>query len=84
LEDANLKDVQQSELEQELETLTHAEEIKLNLSKVLFALSGGDQNILSSLNEVKGILSSLSKFNKQIGELSSRLNSAYVEIKHIQ
>jgi DNA repair protein RecN (Recombination protein N) len=83
LEEANLKAGEQPEMEQKLETLNNAEEIKLNLSKTAFGLNGGEQNILSSLNEIKLILSSFAKFKPEINELSTRLNSSYIELKDI-
>jgi len=83
LEDANLKVGEQVEMEQELETLNNAEDIKLNLSKAAFSLAGGEQNLLSSFNEIKAILNSLSKFKPEIAELNTRINSAYIELKDI-
>jgi DNA repair protein RecN (Recombination protein N) len=83
LEDTNLKVGEQVEMEQELETLNNAEDIKLNLSKAAFRLAGGEQNLLSSFNEIKAILNSLSKFKPEIAELNTRINSAYIELKDI-
>jgi DNA repair protein RecN (Recombination protein N) len=83
LEDANLKSGDQSNLEQELQTLSNAETIKLNLSKAAYGLSGGELNLLSSLNEIKSSLSSIAKFKPEINELSNRISSAYVELKDI-
>ncbi len=83
LEDANLKADQQVATEQELETLNNAEDIKSNLSKAANGLTGGEQNLLSSLNEIKIILASMSKFKPEINELSTRLSSAYIELKDI-
>lgn len=83
LEDANLKAAEQTAMEQELETLNNAEEIKLNLSKTAFGLNGGEQNILSSLNEIKLILAAFAKFKPEIQELSTRLNSSFIELKDI-
>lgn len=83
LEDANLQVGEQVEMEQELETLNNAEDIKLNLSKAAFSLAGGEQNLLSSFNEIKAILNSLSKFKPEIAELNIRINSAYIELKDI-
>lgn len=83
LEDANLKATEQTAMEQELETLNNAEEIKLNLSKTAFGLNGGEQNLLSSLNEIKSILAAFAKFKPEIQELSTRLNSSFIELKDI-
>ncbi len=83
LEDADLKPGEQIVLEQELEMLNNAEEIKLNLSKAHFALSAGDQNILVSLNEVKIRIANIGKYNPLINELNSRLTSSWIELKDI-
>ncbi|MBA3707178.1 MAG: DNA repair protein RecN, partial [Bacteroidetes bacterium] len=83
LEDANLKASEQIAMEQELETLNNSEEIKLNLSKAAFSLNGGEQNLLSSLSEVKLLLISFAKFKPEINELSTRINSSYIELKDI-
>jgi DNA repair protein RecN (Recombination protein N) len=83
LEEANLQHGKQLEWEQELEALNNAEEIKLNLSKASFGLAGGEQNLLSSLNEIKAILSPFAKFKTELNELSIRVNSAYIELKDI-
>ncbi len=83
LEDAGLKTGEQTEIEQELETLNNAEEIKLNLSKAAHSLNGGEQNLLSSLNETKLLLVAFAKFKPEINELSTRINSSYIELKDI-
>jgi DNA repair protein RecN (Recombination protein N) len=83
LEDANLQKADQTVIEQELETLNNAEDIKSNLSKAAFSLTGSEQNLLSSLNEIKATLASLSKFKPEINELSNRLSSSYLELKDI-
>ena len=83
LEEADLKPGKQDEWEQELEALNNAEEIKLNLSKASFGLTGGEQNLLSSLNEIKSILAPFAKFKTELNDLSNRVNSAYIELKDI-
>jgi len=83
LEDAGLKAGEQSGMEQELETLNNAEEIKSNLSKAAHSLNGGELNLLSSLGEIKALLNSMAKFKPEIAELSSRVNSTYIELKDI-
>jgi DNA repair protein RecN (Recombination protein N) len=83
LEEADLQRGKQQEWEQELEALNNAEEIKLNLSKATFGLSGGEQNLLASLNEIKVVLAPFAKFKTELNELSTRVNSAYIELKDI-
>src|SRR6218665_945113 len=65
LEDAGLKAGEQTEMEQELETLNNAEEIKSTLSKAAFGLNGGDQNLLSSLGEIRTMLNGMAKFKPE-------------------
>ena len=83
LEDAGLKAGEQTGMEQELETLNNAEEIKSTLSKAAFSLSGGEQNLLSSLGEIRTMLNGMAKFKPEIAELSARINSSYIELKDI-
>ena len=83
LEEADLQAGKQAEWEQELEALNNAEEIKLGLSKATFGLAGGEQNLLSSLNEVKILLAPFAKFKTELNELSTRVSSAYIELKDI-
>lgn len=83
LEDANLKAGEQQDMEQELETLNNAEDIKLNLSKAAMGLNGGEQNLITSLNEIKTLLNSIAKFKPEINELNTRISSAYIELKDI-
>ncbi|MES2285935.1 MAG: DNA repair protein RecN [Bacteroidota bacterium] len=83
LEEAGLKPDEQAVIEQELEGLNNAEDIKSNLSKAATGLNGGEQNLLASLNEIKSLLASQAKFKPEINELSTRLNSSYIELKDI-
>ncbi len=83
LEEADLQKGKQTDWEQELAALNNAEEIKLNLSKASFGLSGGEQNLLTSLNEIKTVLAPFAKFKTELNDLSTRVNSVYIELKDI-
>lgn len=83
LEDAGLKAGELAAMEQELEALNNSESIKQNLSKAAFGLNGGEVNLLSSLNEIKVLVSQVAKFNPSIQQLSERLSSSYIELKDI-
>ncbi|MGQ0829872.1 MAG: DNA repair protein RecN, partial [Bacteroidota bacterium] len=83
LEDAGLKPAEQIAMEQELETLNNSEGIKSNLSKAAHSLNGNEQNLLSSLSEIKLLLATFAKFKPEINELSIRINSSYIELKDI-
>ncbi len=83
LDTASLQTDQQLIIEQELEALNNAEDIKSALSKAAYGLTGGEQNILTSLNEIKILLSSMAKFKIEISDLSTRISSSFIELKDI-
>lgn len=83
LNNADLKENEQPELEQELNTLSHAEEIKRNLQGANFILNENDE---AALNQVKNALQQLQqaeKFNAEISDLTNRLQSSLIELKDI-
>lgn len=83
LDSAQLKSGEQAEAETELETLEHAEAIKSGLSKSAWALDGGEENLLASLNEIRAQISAIAKFNPAIAQLQERLNSTHIELKDL-
>jgi DNA repair protein RecN (Recombination protein N) len=83
LEKAKLVAGEQEHLEQELFTLTNAEEIKRNLSGAYYLMQEGETSAIIQLREAGHQLFSLEKFNTQIAGLYQRLNSAIIELKDI-
>ena len=83
LEEAKLEKGEQEKLEQELQTLNNAEEIKSNLSKGFDMLDGGEVNILSKLAEINNLLNAFGKFNPKLEELADRIKSSHIELKDI-
>ena len=83
LEEANLKADELKSMEQESETLTHAETIKKALSASSYLLNQGDSNALSALAEIKNLLGGISKYNASVSEIAQRINSSYIELKDI-
>ncbi len=83
LEEAQLKPGEQTALEQELQLLSNAEEIKKNLSRSHFLLDGGENNLLSTLSEVKTAVAGMARYNSSIRELLDRITSAYIELKDV-
>ena len=83
LEKAKLVSGEQEHLEQELFTLTNAEEIKRNLSGAYYLMQEGETSAIIQLREAGHQLFSLEKFNTQIAGLYQRLNSAIIELKDI-
>ncbi|RLD60847.1 MAG: DNA repair protein RecN, partial [Bacteroidetes bacterium] len=83
LEEANLIPDEQEGLENDLETLTHSEEIKTNLAKAFHLLSGEGETSISQINEVKSSLSLLNKFFSKSIDLSQRIDSVLIELNDI-
>jgi DNA repair protein RecN (Recombination protein N) len=83
LEKAVLSNDEQELLEQELNALNHAEEIKRNLSGANFLMHDSETSAIIQLREAGHQLSSIEKYNPQFTELYQRLNSATIELKDI-
>ncbi|GAA4902372.1 DNA repair protein RecN [Mucilaginibacter defluvii] len=83
LEKAGLAADEQEQLEQELYTLNNAEEIKRNLLGANYLLQDGEAAVLAQLKEAGQQLLALEKFNPEIEDLHTRLNSTVIELKDI-
>ena len=80
---AKLIDVEQEELEQELETLSHAEDIKGALFDADNLLSGDDRCITQSCKTMLSRLSDIGDVYPAIRQVTERIDSAYIELKDI-
>ena len=83
LEKANLFIGEQAELEQELDSLTHAEDIKKNLVSSISVLSENEPSAIVQIKEAAVNLANAEKYNPEISILTERLNSCLIEIKDI-
>ena len=83
LGEAGLQSGEQEELEQEAETLSHAEEIKASLYKVDQLMASGDMTLLSATKECMQTLQGISKVYSQTQEWMDRLDSCYIELKDL-
>ena len=83
LNEANLIATEQDELEAELETLNHIEEIKGDLSGALSRLDDEQYGIVLQMREVKQNVAHTAKYMKQAEALIERLESLYVELKDV-
>ena len=70
-------------LEQEQETLSHAEEIKGALYKITELLSGDEQGGLLQIKEALQTATSLERFYHQAKEMAERLRSAYIDLNDL-
>ena len=81
---ASLNEHQEQELlEDELNTLTNAEEIKLNLVQSVQLLEEDEFSVLSQLNNLSTKFSGISKINGDLQNIYDRIESARIELKDI-
>lgn len=83
LADANLVAGELTELEQEVETLSHTEDIKTALYSADEALSNDNVGIISSCKSAISRLSTITEVYPPVRELADRLDSVYIELKDI-
>ena len=84
LEEAGLKEGEQTILEQEAETLSHAEDIKAGLYRAGLLIDNAESNsILSQTKECIQALQGISPVYTPASEWAERLQSCYIELKDI-
>lgn len=83
LEELDWKEGEGKAIEEELNLLTHADQVRTGVGKVGFGLSEGDQPMLSALRSMVSQLQALQPFHKDISVLAERMSSAYVELKDL-
>lgn len=83
LDTARLVPDEQSELETELETLTHAEEIKGRLHHVSEGLVNGEETIVAGLGSMTGIMKHVSVLFQPALPLLKRLEECAIELDDI-
>ena len=77
---ARLKEGEQSELEHELETLSHTEEIKTSLYKVTVLLKGDTPSAIAMIKESLSMMESLSIYFPKAKEFAERLRTAFIDL----
>lgn len=80
LEEAELNELNQEELENELSALENAEEIKSSLFKAYNILAEGEYAGLHAISEARIQLQQAAKFSDKYRQLYERLESAYLEL----
>ena len=85
LADANLKEGEQDELEEESETLEHAEDIKSSLYTACNNLQSSNDgtDVLGLLKHSLSEIQSISSVYSAADEIAERLDSCYIELKDI-
>ena len=80
---AKLNAGEQEELEQQSETMSHAEDIKTALYEADHALSDDEQGVVTQVKKAANSLNSISKVLPQSSELTERLESCRIELRDI-
>lgn len=83
LSEAALKEGEQTELEQELETLTHAEDIKSTLYVIFQLLDRMDGGVLQDLKDASNRANALRSLYPKVEEIAERLQSDYIDLKDL-
>jgi DNA repair protein RecN (Recombination protein N) len=83
LAEARLSTDEQQGLEQEMETLDHAGEIKRNLHLVFYLLSDQEDAVVNKLVETIHALEGISTYYPAASSLAERIRSAMIELKDI-
>lgn len=84
LEEMNLQSGEQAQLEEELEAVSHAEEIKTGLYAATALLSEEERSVESMLRTVADTLHNVQRFYPKLSELVSRVDSAFIELKDVR
>lgn len=83
LENANLSVDEQLQLEQELDSLTHAEEIKKSLLATISILNENEPAVMAQIREAAINLANAEKYKQELKPLTERLNICQIELKDI-
>lgn len=83
LDEAKLVKGELPELEEELEVLENAEEIKMNLAQLTQLLDESEFSLINQMKQSLPLLSSLRGFSKKLEELYERINSTSIELEDI-
>ena len=83
LEEANLQNGEQEELEQEAETLSHAEDIKAGLYKIDQMIASGETTLLSVAKDCIHTFQGIARVYAPAQEWIDRINSCYIELKDL-
>jgi DNA repair protein RecN (Recombination protein N) len=84
LEELNWGEGEEKSLEEELSLLSHAEQIRMGIGRVVFGLGEGEQPLVPQLKSMLTQLQALAAYHTTLAEHTTRLESAYLEVKDLQ
>lgn len=80
----NVRDGEWEKLEAEHHKLTHSEELLRNIQRSIALLEDGEQNVLSSLGDIRKSLEAVQTVDKKISGWLSTLNSAEIQLSDMK
>ena len=83
LTEARLQDDEQEQLEQQRDTMSHAEDIKSVLYEAETTLSNDENGIVSRTQKIARQMGELARFYPTANDLSERLSTCHIELKDI-
>lgn len=83
LEELNWTVGEARQIEDELDLLSHADQIRLGIGKIGFVMNEGEQPLIPQIRTMVSQLQSLASHHPSLPALVARLESSYVEIKDI-
>jgi len=83
LNEAGLKENELEDLDNELQILNNAEEIKTALTSSVYELKESDKPIVQTLKQIINKLNAFSSFNNNLNDLIVRLQSTQIELADI-
>lgn len=83
LKELNLQENELENLENELQLLSHAEEIKTALNASVYELKDSDQPIVQTIKQLVNKLSAFASINSNFEDIIKRLQSAQIELADI-
>ncbi|HYJ63943.1 MAG TPA: DNA repair protein RecN [Parafilimonas sp.] len=83
LNEAGLKENELEDLDNELQILNNAEEIKTALTSSVYELKESDKPIVQTLKQIINKLNAFSSFNNNLNDLIIRLQSTQIELADI-
>lgn len=83
LEEASLKENELEQLDAELKLLSHAEEVKQDLTAIFQVIDGSEEPLAPVIKSLATKLNSLKPYHQQAAELASRMQGLHIELADI-
>ncbi len=83
LEEAALEESEQTDLENELQKLSHAEEIKSALTEAVHLLDDEQLPVIQNINSSRKSIENIQNYIAEAPDLVKRLNSSFIELQDI-